>query len=166
VTVELPQTGLVAINAAPWGRVLEIADDRGALFDLPTVVETPLALELPLGNYRITIQYADPSGSSQEALCEVEVTAPPEGVVEPSFLDDGSLEEDASLITEDGEPLAEDGDDGGDPIADPATEEDADGDMDEGGFDDGAIDDGIAHCNVGFGEPDTTEFFKTMGWWQ
>ncbi|MEM7353231.1 MAG: hypothetical protein AAF657_20720, partial [Acidobacteriota bacterium] len=49
------ESGVLILDAVPWGEVVAIADGAGRPVALPAEAETPLMLDLPAGEYRITI---------------------------------------------------------------------------------------------------------------
>ncbi len=62
-------SGKLAIDATPWGEVVEIKDAAGNTRALPSDATTPLVLSLLEGDYRVTVQ----GGSSSRAVA-LEVT--------------------------------------------------------------------------------------------
>ena len=52
-------SGTVRVDALPWGEVVEIRDESGALLPVPASAITPLVLALPAGRY--TIRLRNPS---------------------------------------------------------------------------------------------------------
>ncbi len=66
-----PVTGALAIHGAPWAEITEIAGADGPLAQLPGEVSTPFFLEVPPGEYTVTLR--DPS-SEGVVTCELEVT--------------------------------------------------------------------------------------------
>jgi hypothetical protein len=68
-----PETGLLVLQATPWGRVTEITDGDGYGVSLPDEVHTPLALYLPPGLYRITLEYVEDGVTPAIQTCEVDV---------------------------------------------------------------------------------------------
>lgn len=56
----LPPQGFVQVDAAPWGKVLQITETNGFEIDLPAEPHTPLVLSLEPGTYRIVVAY-DPN---------------------------------------------------------------------------------------------------------
>lgn len=52
-------SGVLAIDASPWGRVLEIRNSDRALQDLPATGDTPLSLTLLEGEYTVVLAAAD-----------------------------------------------------------------------------------------------------------
>jgi hypothetical protein len=52
-------SGILAIDASPWGRVLEIRNSDQTLQELPSGSDTPLSLTLLEGDYTVVITAAD-----------------------------------------------------------------------------------------------------------
>jgi tRNA A-37 threonylcarbamoyl transferase component Bud32 len=57
----LENSGRVAINAVPWGKVQSIRSGDGKSIPLPKDTQTPIVIALPRGNYTIEVQ--GPTGS-------------------------------------------------------------------------------------------------------
>ncbi|HVR06572.1 MAG TPA: protein kinase [Thermoanaerobaculia bacterium] len=67
-----PQSGVLIVDALPWGEVVEIRDARGKTQLVPAHAYTPLVLSLPPG--RFTVRLTNPA-FSQAAVLEAEVPA-------------------------------------------------------------------------------------------
>jgi len=59
-------SGVLAIDASPWGRVIEVRNSDQTPQDLPAGSDTPLSLTLLEGNY--TVVLAGPDGDSRYEL--------------------------------------------------------------------------------------------------
>jgi hypothetical protein len=62
---------LVAVDARPWGRVVEIVDGDGNLVPLPADPVTPLAVRIPPGRWRVAV--LGPDGRTLRR-CALELT--------------------------------------------------------------------------------------------
>jgi hypothetical protein len=71
-TAPLAPTGLLLLEAVPWGEVVSITDADGQPVALPDPPQTPLYLELPPGHYRFELAHPD---AEEPGVCEVEVVA-------------------------------------------------------------------------------------------
>lgn len=56
-------TGLLVIDATPWGQISRITGDRGRELPLPTNRYTPLAIAVPAGAYTVEVSRAGFAGS-------------------------------------------------------------------------------------------------------
>ncbi len=68
----VPATGILLLNALPWGRVESITDAAGAGVALGAESRTPLRLSLPAGSY--TVSLVNPRTASQQEV-ELEIRA-------------------------------------------------------------------------------------------
>jgi hypothetical protein len=59
-------SGVLAIDASPWGRVIEVRNSEQTLQDLPANRDTPISLTLLEGNY--TVVLTGPDGESRYEL--------------------------------------------------------------------------------------------------
>jgi hypothetical protein len=48
--------GLLAIDALPWGEVIEVVDSKGRAVALPATRTTPLTLSVPAGEYTVSVR--------------------------------------------------------------------------------------------------------------
>ncbi len=65
-------TGVLVVDARPWGEVVEVRGPDGTPLALPVDRSTPLRLAVPLGTYRIRIRHPD---APTAAVVNAEVTA-------------------------------------------------------------------------------------------
>lgn len=63
--------GYLVIDAQPWAEVGRIEDSAGEEVPLPDDPYSPLRLELPAGNYKVTLLHPD---SPQSRICEAQIT--------------------------------------------------------------------------------------------
>ncbi len=66
----LETTGLVRIDANPWGQVQWIRGPGGINIDLPEIRTTPLVMTLPVGNYQAQVVYPHAKASDR---CDLQV---------------------------------------------------------------------------------------------
>lgn len=66
------ETGLLLVEAVPWGEVVRVIDAEGHDVPLPDERSTPLALSLPAGRYTAEIRHPD---AAAPGTCRAEVGA-------------------------------------------------------------------------------------------
>ena len=59
---------MLAIGAAPWGKVDEVVDAAGTRITLPADASTPLFLTLPAGKYRVNLTAGTGGVRKQESV--------------------------------------------------------------------------------------------------
>jgi len=62
--------GRLAIDAVPWGEVIQIVDKSGQPQPLPTVNSTPVVFSLPAGEYTVSIRN-EPNGQPEQVSVSV-----------------------------------------------------------------------------------------------
>ncbi|HEY6361361.1 MAG TPA: protein kinase, partial [Vicinamibacterales bacterium] len=70
-----PPTGVVVIEAVPWGTITAVEAENGEPRPLPAPASTPLSLVLPAGTYQVTVAGPVPDTEAQRVTVRVEPNA-------------------------------------------------------------------------------------------
>jgi hypothetical protein len=79
-----PGVGVLVLDALPWAEVVDIVDAAGTRQTLPPNAATPIFLELPPGDYDITLK----NGSSRSVKARVKAGE----ITQPAPLDFGQID--------------------------------------------------------------------------
>jgi hypothetical protein len=65
-------TGIVVIDAAPWGAITSIEAESGSPVTLPASTSTPFYLTLPIGTYQVVVTGPPPESQPQRITVQVD----------------------------------------------------------------------------------------------
>jgi serine/threonine-protein kinase len=79
-----PETGSVFVDAFPWGQITRVLNSRDEEITVPEAAVTPYQLELPAGDYRITL--FNPDSTGKEQVCAITISAGAGAVCRVEFM--------------------------------------------------------------------------------